>query len=251
MIILLFGSVAYSGTIDPENKDEKYVKYAEDFHYVLKISGKYKDNSSFYASVVAIRPRWVLTAAHVIQDVEQASVSDNSVNIEVNSFIGHKDFIKNNLGYNDIALCYLKNDLSLSFYPELYDKSEELGKVCSIAGYGNTGTFITGAKIFDHKRRAGANIIDRIEKHIMICSPEKIRKTNLEFLIANGDSGGGLFIENKLAGINSCVFAVDKKLDSSYGDEAGHTRISVFKDWINETIKIHEDKEREQCLEKK
>lgn len=245
MILLLFGSVAYSGTIDPENKDEKYVKYAEDFHYVLKITGKYKDNSSFYASVVAIKPRWVLTAAHVIQDVDTASVSDDKVNIGISSFIKHKDFIESNLGYNDIALCYLKDNLVLDFYPELYDKSDETGKICSISGYGNTGTFVTGTRIFDNKRRAGANIIDRLEKHMIICSPEKFKKTNLEFLIANGDSGGGLFIGNKLAGINSCVFAKDKKLDSSYGDEAGHTRISVFRDWINETIKKYEEKEKQ------
>jgi hypothetical protein len=61
-------------------------------------------------------------------------------------------------------------------------------------------------------------------------------KTELEFLIASGDSGGGLFIDNKLAGINSCVMAVDKKPDSTYNDESGHTRISKFIGWIKENI---------------
>ena len=58
--------------------------------------------------------------------------------------------------------------------------------------------------------------------------------TKMEFLIASGDSGGGLFIDNKLAGINSCVMAVDRSPQSKYNEESGHTRVSKFLGWINE-----------------
>jgi hypothetical protein len=66
------------------------------------------------------------------------------------------------------------------------------------------------------------------------------KESRLEFLISHGDSGGGLFINKKLAGINSLVFSSDGKPDSSWRDESGHTRISLFIDWINNTIKSNQ-----------
>ena len=65
-------------------------------------------------------------------------------------------------------------------------------------------------------------------------------KFPLEFMIAPGDSGGGMFIGNKLAGINSFLMAADKKPDGTYGDEAAFTRISLYVDWIAEQIEKHE-----------
>jgi secreted trypsin-like serine protease len=58
----------------------------------------------------------------------------------------------------------------------------------------------------------------------------------LEFIIAPGDSGGGLFIENDLAGIHSGV--IEDKINkgkSKYGAVSAHTRVSVYKDWIENT----------------
>ena len=58
----------------------------------------------------------------------------------------------------------------------------------------------------------------------------------MEFLIASGDSGGGMFINGKLAGINSFVTAADGTTNSDYGDECCHTRISIFAKWIKDHI---------------
>jgi secreted trypsin-like serine protease len=71
-----------------------------------------------------------------------------------------------------------------------------------------------------------------MERSCLICSISGGKKTELEFLIASGDSGGGLFLDGKLAGINSFVSAEDGKTNSSYGDESGHTRISLYREWI-------------------
>ncbi|NDC96102.1 hypothetical protein EB077_12410, partial [bacterium] len=139
---------------------------------------------------------------------------------------------------NDIAILILDNSLDLDIYPKLYNTNDEVGRICYMSGFGLTGDFNTGFHKDDGKRRAGSNIIDKIEKNMLICSPSlESDKTELEFLIAGGDSGGGLFINNKLAGINSCLFARDKKGDASYGDESGHTRISYHIEWIENTIK--------------
>jgi hypothetical protein len=39
-----------------------------------------------------------------------------------------------------------------------------------------------------------------------------------------------------LAGVNSSVLSKDGNTDSNYGDESCHTRISRYKEWIEETI---------------
>ncbi|MEK9661056.1 MAG: trypsin-like serine protease, partial [Alphaproteobacteria bacterium] len=64
---------------------------------------------------------------------------------------------------------------------------------------------------------------------------------DLEYLIAPGDSGGGLFAAlggvDYLIGVHSFGWGrLDGDPDSDYGDVSGHTRVSSFYDWINETI---------------
>jgi hypothetical protein len=72
---------------------------------------------------------------------------------------------------------------------------------------------------------------------MLICSPsypQDSNRTSLEFFIASGDSGGGLFIDSRLAGINSCVMAIDRSPKSKYNEQSGHTRIQKFISWIEE-----------------
>lgn len=235
IIGFLFGN-CLAGTRNPDVDDTKYIEYGAKFECVLSIYGIEKDGGMFAASCVAINPEWVLTAAHVVKNAKHCGVSiSESEIIIVDEIICHKDF-QDVFGIGDIALCRLKKPLNMSFYPQLYSDTDEVGKVCSIAGFGATGTFITGQIDSDGKRRAGSNIIDGVEKDMLLCSPEISNITSLEFLIATGDSGGGLFIDGKLAGINSCVIATSKRPNSVYGDESGHTRISKFIPWIREKI---------------
>lgn len=234
---LCLSNLLYAGTIDPNILDEKYIEFGKKFECVYQICGQYEDDSLFCASAVAINDNWVLTAAHVVKNSKLCIVHKDDKKYLVHIVIPHKDFEDKNFGNSDIALCYTDEPLGLEFYPELYSDSDEVGKICTISGYGITGTFFTGSKISDGKKRAGSNMIDGTEKDLLICSPSVTNKTALEFIIAHGDSGGGLFIENKLAGINSCVMATDKKPDSTYGDESCHTRISKFIPWIRETMR--------------
>lgn len=229
-------SICYGGTIDPNIPDAKYIEYAEDFAYVGKLCGLYEDGTRFCASAVAIDDHHILTAAHVVKNSQSCVVYFKDKEFCLKSVIIHKDF-ETKFGVADIAIGYSKESFDLEFYPALYNDEDEVGKVCSISGYGITGTFTTGAMISDQKRRAGSNIIDNIDEDMLICSPSKPHehnRTSLEFFIASGDSGGGLFIGNRLAGINSCVMAVDRSPSSKYNEESGHTRISKFITWINE-----------------
>lgn len=238
IFIIMFGLQSQAGTIDPAIQDDKYLEYGKQFHCVYKVCGSYKDGSRFCASAVVIDSHWILTAAHVVKDHKICLIHKNDKAHEVKQIIINKEFETGGFGIADIALGYVEDDIGLEFYPSLYNQDDESGKLCSISGYGLTGNFLTGANKSDDKQRAGSNHIDRIENDLLICSPSSrtsVKRTSLEFLISSGDSGGGLFIDGKLAGINSCVLAADRKPDSTYGDESGHTRVSKFVNWIRKT----------------
>ena len=242
LVLLSICSNSFSGTIDPHTPDTKYIEYGNKFTYVGKLCGIGSDNKYYCASAVAINDRFILTAAHVVKNAKSCTVTINDQTINVIDIEYPIEFEEDNFGYNDIAIGYCEESIKLDFYPDLYENDNEEGKLCSLSGYGLTGTFATGAIKSDNHRRAGSNILDGIINDLLICSPSGSgKKTSLEFMIASGDSGGGLFINNKLAGINSCVLAVDKKPNSSYADECGHTRISKFISWIKERkLKIME-----------
>lgn len=233
----IFSGHLFAGTIDPHTPDSKYVEFGKDFKYVYKICGTYENDGLFCASAVAIDPHWVLTAAHVVKGAKICIVHQEEKAFLIHQVFIHEEFNDGKFGLNDIALCYVDEDLGLDFYPPLHEDNNEVGKTCTISGYGCTGTFSTGAKKSDSLRRGGSNKIDGIDRDLLICSPSLENRTELEFMIASGDSGGGLFIGNKLAGINSCVIALDKSPDSTYGDECGHTRISKYVNWIRNKMK--------------
>jgi len=248
LLIFLFAKTLLAGTIDPSIDDKKYIEYGEKFKYIYKICGTYESGELFCASSVVIDPHWVLTAAHVVKGARTTVVRDNNKAYLIEKIIYHEDFDKNNVGKNDIALCYTQDKILIDYYPPLYEDTDEENKVCCMAGYGLTGNFNTGVTTGDSKRRAGSNIIQYIDRDLLICDASKKGSkdhTSLEFLIASGDSGGGLFIDGKLAGINSCVLAKDKNPNSSYSDESGHTRVSLYSKWIKEKIKSFKDAKKE------
>lgn len=228
-----------AGTIDPKANDKDHISYGEKHECVVQLCGETSDDKKYIASAVILQPRWVITAAHVINNTKTRKIIVKDKNIDIIKTYIPRDFNINTFGKMDIALCYLEEEVALSYYPQLYNSLDEVGKVCSQAGYGVTGNFITGAIISDYKKRAGSNIIDGIEKDMLVCSINKGKKTSMEFLIAWGDSGGGLFIDQKLAGIHSCIFRDSGQPKGTYQDSSGHTRISVFKDWIEKTINTH------------
>ena len=243
--LFLLSSFSQAGTRHPAVPDAKHLEYGAKFHYIARIVAFEKETKKpQLASAVLIKPNWALTAAHVVRNTDGAVLmfNDDKVKILVDHVIPHEEFGEDTKpGVHDIALCYSDTDFDLAFYPALYSEFDERDQLCSISGYGVSGTFETGFNTSDAKRRAGSNKIDRYEKSVLICTPSFTHRTSLEFLIAPGDSGGGLFIGNKLAGINSFISCDQGKIpNSAYGTESGHTRISLYYDWINKQIADYE-----------
>lgn len=236
-LILIKSNFILGGTIRHDVPDEKYLEYGEKHKCVLRIELiNNKKNEKSCGSCVAISKNWVLTAGHVVEDNEKGHVLFGEKKIEIDKIISWPTY-NGTFASTDLAMCKLKKDLNLDFYPEIYEEENELGKICSIAGYGRTGTGLTGANKHSNLKRAGSNKVSAISKYYIYCKMDKKDTTQLELLISNGDSGGGLFIDGKIAGINSSVFALDKKPDSNYGDESRHTRLGPCKEWIIKNIK--------------
>lgn len=233
-----------AGTIDPEINDSKYIEYGKKHECIFQIVGKTnigdKKNIEYKASCVLIDPKIAITAAHVIEGSTDHYILSGDKKVKIILSIYPNEYNPDTFSNYDICICLLEDPINIDFYPKLYDKNDERGKICSISGYGATGNFINGVTKYDNKKRAGSNIIDGlINNEILFCSVnDKKNKTSLEFLIATGDSGGGLFIEQKLAGINSCIMSDDGNLNSDISDWSVHTRVSSHKHWIEKTIKF-------------
>jgi hypothetical protein len=239
LLILICSLITHAGTIDPNIPDSKYIEYGKKYECVLKIRGLYADelNSAFAASCVLIDRYHILTAAHIVENSLTQHVIHNNKAYPCSIVAIHIGYKSSVFGKHDIALARLQRPIDIDFYPELYKDRDEKGKVCGISGWGIGGNFKKGVKSeeFDNKRRAGSNIVADIEDNVLICKANDSPRTELEFLIASGDSGGGLFIDKKIAGINSCVLSIDGKADSTYRDMGAHTRISDYIEWIEKT----------------
>lgn len=237
LILAIFSTYAQCGTIDPNTPDNKYLEYGSGFESVIKIccsSGKI----SGCGSAVVIDPHWIITAAHIVENCESCFVTVGDKKIKITKIIISPEYSEQKFGHGDIALGFCEEEIVIDYYPGLYSKDDEVGKLCSIAGWGTTGTFSSGANKFDDKRRGGSNFVDETFAEVLVCSPSMrdSNYTSLEILISPGDSGGGLFIGNELAAIHSSVMASDKNPNSSYTDQSTHTRISVYRDWIISNI---------------
>lgn len=234
--------LSFAGTIDPNNNDNQYISYAEEFDCVGLLIGKKQDDTPYSGSAVAYKPNVVITAAHLFHKSKQSGVIFGQKFFVIKDIILHNDYDYNKFGKYDIAICILSTNTDLKWYPDIYDQNNEKNKLCSISGFGSTGTFLSGVVKSDGKRRAGLNTVDRTNDFVIFCSPSVLHmNTKLEFLISPGDSGGGLFIDNKLAGIHSGVIEDKPNAGKSkYGAVSVHTRLSRSKQWIDETIKNYE-----------
>lgn len=240
ILLLIFSSVLHAGTIDPATSDSKYIEYGSKFECVAMVAGSYQDDTLYEGSAVIIDDHNFLTAAHVVNNYKKCTITLKNKKFSIQKVLSHPDFKEESVGFADIAIGHSDEKFGLVKYPFLYEDTNEVGKVCDISGYGFTGNFITGAKKYDSKQRAGSNTIDKIDRDLLICSPSYRHEpdfTSLEFLIASGDSGGPLFINNKVAGIHSILMVTGKKTESKYKEESGHTRISKYIKWIQDNRK--------------
>ncbi len=176
---------------------------------------------------------------------------------------------------NDVAILWLAGSApdSADRY-DIYRASDEVGQVATLVGYGQPGTGSKGELVgtFPAIRRVGTNRIDALgdvfnrDSGVAVLPGTQLaydfdngteRNDGLgrdfglrdlgtgdrEVGSSSGDSGGPLFLNNRVAGIvsyGSTPIAIGADVtaanDTSYGEIFAATRLSAFASWIDGTI---------------
>ncbi len=232
------------------------------FQSVGMISRYYDGRWIHTGSAILIAPNWVLTAAHVIDAVENRGyesirfgLGHDGLNPDVSATITlsfkHPDYTGDYLHTPDLGLFYLSTPITsvepaTRFYgtdpaPPIPSWDTARQPQYAMAGYGRAGVVNTTA-VDDGIKRAGTNGVDAhggawgADPMYMLSDFAARNASYLEWNGSPGDSGGGWFYnvdgEWQLSGVISFT-------NNSYTQELGTSgalRVSLFNDWIDQTI---------------
>lgn len=239
LIFFVLSSVALAGTIEDSISDARYRQYGEQFAaYTCRLVGRNTDGNPQIGTCTVLAPHWALTAAHVVADMTECGVWTKAGHHRIDRVFAYRDYT-GTFAEHDIALVHVVRPFELANYPPLTDGSEQVGSVCTAAGYGVTGTLSAGFGRGDNEIRAGTMRLTGTERSVWVCRIQRAGSP-LPFCIAPGDSGGPLWGRaadgrTVLIGVNSYTAKVGKPpVRSQVGEESGHTRVALYLDWIRE-----------------
>jgi len=223
--------------------------------------GRYSESeeSKDYAVGVLVAPKWVLTAAHFVQDSSVWKFGDNFY--QTKRIIKHPKLKPNAQETQwfgcDMALVELGHAVQDVKPAVRYYGDKEFGQTITKVGFGFVGNGIDG---MDSPRKqeklGGQNIVDAIggifenrkfSNSVMVCDFDNPKNDELNYFGspipleleiggAKGDSGGGVFMEENgkfvLVGIVSG--ALNRQI--KYGSVMALARVSKSNEWIDSVI---------------
>lgn len=220
--------------ITPALNDQGSTDAGEDWTGVARVADDFISGSC----VVHESGIFVLTAGHVIESLK---LTRSEVTFDVNEETDTRDVIGaitfpnygiTNFGaWHDIGLLVLDQAAPLDAERyELYRDRDEIGQEVDLVGYGGST-----------ERQAGENEIQSLATEIMqrgSLRGQLVFDADTGAMITPGDSGGGMFIQDKdplLAGIHSYTLSTDLDSDAEVGVS---TRISFYTKWIDRTTGV-------------
>ncbi len=240
--------------IRPDRDDAEYLELASKYSSSIILNAPDGEG-------VLIAPRWVLTAAHMAQALQELKTAPRLVfegrEMDIESYHVHPDWKKGN-PVSDIALIHLRKAVTSVDPTPLYREKDEGGKTVVIVGHGYTGKI--GEKPlpkerWDKKKRAAINTVDRVAPRILglrIKPPDEA--SDLQGAAAPGDSGGPAFVETRegifVIGIGSATDDANANgIIGDAGDWELYARISTFVPWIEAVMLDVERRELDKLLD--
>ncbi|HYO09464.1 MAG TPA: trypsin-like serine protease [Tepidisphaeraceae bacterium] len=266
---------ARAGSIRHDAADSAYTSLANEPKYAAAGAVSYLFGFGS-GSGTLISPKWVLTAGHVVDGNTTSAHSfklgpslTNSTSYPASSYFPHPSWSRSNIiGGFDVGLMKLSAPLTAVAPASRYARADEVGQVGTSVGYGYFGTGSRPQQTLDGRKRAGKNVVDALgpTAYGMSASADliasdfddpgnadgrnafgSVEPEPLEYCIAPGDSGGGVWIDRGprayVAAVHSFIHALDPPAgdgtdDASYSDTFGSTRVSRFNAWIDDQITV-------------
>ncbi|MDD5214128.1 MAG: Calx-beta domain-containing protein [Methylococcales bacterium] len=228
---------------------------------VFKITEQVGDKRSYGSGVLLAGGQYILTAAHLFSDNPSVSnvhvINTNGQSVgAVEQIFTHPFWDNNPADYNhDLALIKLTQPLTQTAGYEIYRNKNEIGQTFTRVGFSDNG-LVSGKNTYDAvtdkinaafgtRVEIGSQLLydydDGTSQHDAIgqlLNLPNLGLGNEETMSQAGLSGGGTFIDNKIAGVGSFIFRSDLSdinsvIDSSIGELGSDTRVSTHADWID------------------
>ena len=253
-VLCLSAAAAPAGVIRHDRVDAFYTDLAENYPFLGRWGGG-------QVSGTLIGADWVLTAAHVgVNTASTFRIGGSQYGVA--ETLVHPDYRGTGkiIAGGDLRLVRLSAAVT-GVSPAGYSaRRDELGRVGTAVGWGQTGTGLTGTVPGSGgTKRAGRNVLDllgsaivdgngdRWDERLLIAdfdSPDGDANTlgpagdatplDLEYMFTFGDSGGGTFVDfgggPVLVGVHS--FIAGETPFGRYGDLTADTRVADYGDWI-------------------
>lgn len=232
--------------------------------------------------------RAILTAAHLFGGATGAAsvtfeTRTGTQTLSATEILQHPGY--DTQSNNDLAIVWLSGTAPIAADRyDIYRDSDEIGQAFTFSGYGRTGRGSTGATSSDTSspiRLKAANQFDAdaatLKSYLgsgMAWTPLAGTQLIADFdngisandalgrlmyrydsgrgldegLIAQGDSGGPAFLQNKVAGLASYTASltrgsidpdIDTSNNSSFGEIAAWQRVSAYQQWIDQSLRAN------------
>ncbi|MEM9373944.1 MAG: trypsin-like serine protease [Planctomycetota bacterium] len=236
--------------------DQAYLDFAaSEFSSVGRMIFQDGDSQFWNGSGTLIDSRWVLTAAHVVDDAADTDwffdTGAGTQRVQADAVFYHPEWFNDGPVNGDMALVRLSEPILNVEPTQLFDGATPFGSEVALAGYGGSGDGTTGwTGSYDLLRRAGTNVLETNDpfgfgdEYLMFDfdDPATGEATELEAMLMFGDSGGAIMADVdgswQLIGVNTFIIPnADEPTDyGMYGDWMGSTSVEFHRDWIDSVI---------------